>query len=179
MSAEQRRQALLGALVILVALGAWQYLGTSGPADPVVAAARRAAATPTPAVPADVRLEALGGPAAAPEDATRNPFAFGARPAPPAPARGPAGPAAAAPPPVFVPTGPPPPPPIPLKFIGLVEGSAGSRIAVLSDNRGLVVHGREGAIIDGRFRILAIGADTLDIAYADGRGRQTLRLTGQ
>ena len=83
-------------------------------------------------------------------------------------------------PPVFAPPGPPPLPPIPLKFIGLVEGvAAGSRIAVLSDTRGLVVHGREGAIIDGRFRILAIGTESIDIAYADGRGRQTLRLTGQ
>jgi hypothetical protein len=78
----------------------------------------------------------------------------------------------------FVPQAPPLPP-IPFKFIGLVEGAAGTRIAVLSDSRGLVVHGGEGAIIDGRFRILAIGAETVDIAYADGRGRQTLRLTGQ
>jgi hypothetical protein len=179
MSAEQRRRALIGAVVVLAAIGVWQYFGTPAPADPVAAATRRAAPTVAPPPPADVQLEALGAPAAAPEDATRNPFAFGARPAPSAPARGPSTPTTAPPPPVFVPTGPPPPPPIPLKFIGLVEGSGASRIAVLSDSRGLVVHGREGAIIDGRFRILAIGADTLDIAYADGRGRQTLRLTGQ
>ena len=104
---------------------------------------------------------------------------FGARPAAPAPARGPAPPPAAAAPVVFAPAGPPPPPPIQLKFIGLVEGASGARIAVLSDSRGLVVHGSEGAIIDGRFRILSIGAESIDIAYADGRGRQTLRLTGQ
>ena len=80
----------------------------------------------------------------------------------------------------LVPPGPPPLPPIPFKFIGLVEGASGaSRIAVLSDSRGLVVHGTEGAIIDGRFRILAIGAESIEIAYADGRGRQTLRLSGQ
>ena len=53
------------------------------------------------------------------------------------------------------------------------------KIAVLSDSKGLVVHGSEGTIIDGRFRILSIGTESLDIAYADGRGRQTLRLTGQ
>jgi hypothetical protein len=79
-----------------------------------------------------------------------------------------------------MPPGPPPLPPIPLKFIGLVEGSTTARkIAVLSDSKGLVVHGTEGAIIDGRYRILAIGTESIDIAYADGRGRQTLRLTGQ
>ena len=71
-------------------------------------------------------------------------------------------------------------PPIPFKFIGLVEGASGARrIAVLSDSKGLVVHGTDGAIIDGRFRILSIGADSIEIAYADGRGRQTLRLSGQ
>jgi hypothetical protein len=76
--------------------------------------------------------------------------------------------------------GPPPLPPIPFKFIGLVEGATGTRrIAVLSDSKGLVVHGSEGTIIDGRFRILSIGSESIDIAYADGRGRQTLRLTGQ
>ena len=82
--------------------------------------------------------------------------------------------------PVLLPPGPPPLPPIPFKFIGLVEGTAGTKkIAVLSDSKGLVVHGSEGTIIDGRFRILSIGTESLDIAYADGRGRQTLRLTGQ
>ena len=49
---------------------------------------------------------------------------------------------------------------------------------MLSDSKGLVVHGAEGAIIDGRFRILSIGAESIEIAYADGRGRQTLRLSG-
>jgi hypothetical protein len=178
MSAEQQRRALLGALVLLGVIVAWQYLGSSPPADPVAAAARRPVTTAPPA-PADVQIEALGAPAAAPVGPTRNPFVFAAREVAPPPSapRGPAEPIA---PPVVAPPGPPPLPPIPLKFIGVVEGAAsGSRIAVLSDTRGLVVHGREGAIIDGRFRILAIGAESIDIAYADGRGRQTLRLTGQ
>jgi len=178
MSAERQRQALFGVLVLIGLIVAWQYLGSSAPADPVATAARRTAATAAPPAPAGVQLEALGAPAAAPVGPTRNPFVFAAREVAAAPAA-PRGPAVPVAPPVFAPPGPPPLPPIPLKFIGLVEGASGSRIAVLSDTRGLVVHGREGAIIDGRFRILAIGADTLDIAYADGRGRQTLRLTGQ
>ena len=79
-----------------------------------------------------------------------------------------------------LPPGPPPPPPIPLKFIGLVERrQRRDAVAVLSDGKGLVVHGREGDIIDGRYRILTIGAESIEIAYADGRGRQTMRLTGQ
>jgi len=176
MSAERRRHLLFGAVAVLAAVAGWQYLRGGTPAESVAAAARSAAAPPAP--PADVRLEDLAAPAAAPGGSSRNPFVFGARPVAAA-AAGPRREPPPAAPVVFAPAGPPPLPPIPLKFIGLVEGAAGARIAVLSDSRGLVVHGGEGAIIDGRFRILAIGAESIDIAYADGRGRQTLRLTGQ
>ncbi len=54
-----------------------------------------------------------------------------------------------------------------------------SRIAVLSDSRGGVFYGREGEIIEGQYRIIKIGVESLEIAYLDGRGRQTLRHTGQ
>lgn len=183
MAPEQRRRLLIGALVIGGFVILWRYLGVEAPIAPRGAAAGRATAAGVvaPPAPADVRLEDLAAPVAAPGEVGRNPFVFGARLAGATAARGgPARDAVAAPPPVvFVPPGPPPLPPIPFKFIGLVEGANGARIAVLSDSRGLVVHGSAGAIIDGRFRILAIGAETVDIAYADGRGRQTLRLTGQ
>jgi hypothetical protein len=71
-------------------------------------------------------------------------------------------------------------PPIPLRFIGLIEPVQRSgRVAMLSDGRGAVISGREGDIIEGRYRVLRIGADSLELAYADGRGRQTIRLSGQ
>ena len=76
------------------------------------------------------------------------------------------------------PSGPPPPPPIPLKFIGLVEKADGTRIAVLSDGR-RPYHGVEGQELEGQYRILKIGAESLEIAYLDGRGRQTIRLSGK
>ena len=81
-----------------------------------------------------------------------------------------------------MPVGPPPPPPvppIPFKFIGILEvpGQA-QRVAILSDARG-VYHGREGDIIEGRYRILKIGAESVEMAEVDGRGRQTIRLSGQ
>jgi hypothetical protein len=41
------------------------------------------------------------------------------------------------------------------------------------------MHGREGDIIEGRFRVLRVGVDSIELAYADGRGRQTIRLSGQ
>ena len=36
-----------------------------------------------------------------------------------------------------------------------------------------------GADAVRRYRVLRVGADSLDLAYADGRGRQTIRLSGQ
>ena len=83
------------------------------------------------------------------------------------------------------PAGPPPiapgaagPPPIPLRFIGTVDELARHlKLAVLSDGRN-VFYGREGDIIEGRYRILRIGVESIDMTYVDGRGQQTIRLTG-
>jgi hypothetical protein len=78
------------------------------------------------------------------------------------------------------PTGPPPPPPIPLRFIGYLDQPGEvPRVAVLSDGRGNVFNGKEGDIIEGRYRVLRIGTDSADLIYVDGRGRQTIRLSGQ
>ena len=51
-------------------------------------------------------------------------------------------------------------------------------MAVLSDARG-VYYGREGDIIEGRYRIVKIGVESIELEYLDGRGRQTIRQTGQ
>jgi hypothetical protein len=68
-----------------------------------------------------------------------------------------------------------------MKFIGTI-GNAGDpkfgRLAVLSDGRG-VYHGREGDVIEGRYRIVRIGVESIELAYLDGRGRQTIAKTGQ
>jgi hypothetical protein len=64
-----------------------------------------------------------------------------------------------------------------LKFIGVVE-QGGKRVAVLSDGRS-IPSGTEGAIILGQYRILKIGTESIEMSYVDGRGRQTIRLTGQ
>lgn len=78
------------------------------------------------------------------------------------------------------PVGPPPPPPIPLRYIGYLDQPGQvPRVAVLSDGRGNVFNGKEGDIIEGRYRVLRIGTDSADLIYVDGRGRQTIRLSGQ
>ncbi len=187
MSPERQRHVLMGLLAAVAAAagGWWWYAGTPTPdvAAVAAAAARRGEQGLVPVPPVDVRLDALEGTRRGPEEIARNPFVFGVREvSTAAPLRRSAATTGEAPlvqvP--ALPTGPPPLPQIPFKFIGLVEGTTGGRrLAVLSDSKGLVVHGAEGAIIDGRFRILSIGTESLEIAYADGRGRQTLRLSGQ
>jgi hypothetical protein len=39
-------------------------------------------------------------------------------------------------------------------------------------------HGREGQIIDGRYRLVSIGVESIVLEYVDGRGRTTVRQDG-
>jgi hypothetical protein len=130
----------------------------------------------------DVRLELLQREDAALPAPVRNPFRFERRTTPGA-ATGAARPrqrvVEVAPQPVGPPPVPPPPP-IPLRYIGFLQPQSGpGRIAVLSDGRGNVIDGKEGDVIDGRYRLLRVGNDSADLIYLDGRGRQTIRLSGQ
>ncbi len=193
MATERWRQVLLGGLVValLVVLGRiWtpatstQAAATSNrPVSGTAAPRQQQTSSPSSAAsgPPSVHLDALDGKRPTPEAAERNLFRFKTKappPAPPAPAR----PVQPVMPTVMAPTGPPPPPPlapITLKFIGVVEAPAqGEKIAILSDGRNAPFYGKEGAIIEGRYRILKIGVESVELAYADGRGRQTIRLTG-
>ena len=190
MLSDRRTLITLAVLVILAAGIAWTWFGpaTSSPAAVAPrqsAAARRASEQQEVPLPpaAGVKLSALASARAEPADANRNPFRF-ERPAAASPSARPTDGGA----PGFVPkpaepaapAGPPPLPPIPLKFIGMVEKADGIKLAVLSPGEGRSpMHGREGDIIDGRYRILKIGTESIEMAYLDGRGRQTIRLTGQ
>jgi hypothetical protein len=184
MAIERRRQLLLGALLTIFAVVLYRaWAATSGtPAQTsngagvaANAAGRGSQVAPhQPAAP-DVHLEALDGNRPKPGGSDRDLFRFKPKAAPPPPMQRPPSPPVAP-----VPTGPPPPPPvppIPLKFIGTLERS-GQKIAILSDSAGHVSYGPEGATIDGRYRIVRIGAESIEIAHVDGRGRQTIRLTG-
>jgi hypothetical protein len=135
--------------------------------------ARRGEGAPVTAVP-PVRLDALAAARSQPppEPGGRNLFQFQPKlPPPGTPGARPAVPAV----PVVL---PPPPPPILVKFIGIVQ-TPDKKLAVLSDvSTHDVFYGREGDIIDGRYRILRIGVESIEMAYVDGRGRQTIRLTG-
>ena len=73
------------------------------------------------------------------------------------------------------PAGPPPPAPIPLRYVGYAETPGTGKVAALSDGR-FTYHGREGDVIEGRWRLVSIGVESLVIERVDGSGRQTLRL---
>jgi hypothetical protein len=68
--------------------------------------------------------------------------------------------------------------PIPLRFIGILERpERKQKWAVLKDDRG-VYYGREGDIIGGRYRIVRIGVESIELALVDGGSQQTIRLSG-
>jgi hypothetical protein len=183
MAIERRQQWLLGALLAVfavVAYRAWTATSatparTSNEAGSAGSAAgRRGQAAPSPPEAPDVQLESLDGKRPKPGGSDRDLFRFKPKAPPPPPPQ-------VRPPPVDpAPPGPPPPPPvppIPLKFIGTLE-RGGQKIAILSDSAGHVSYGPEGATIDGRYRIIRIGAESIELSYVDGRGRQTIRFTG-
>jgi len=66
-----------------------------------------------------------------------------------------------------------------LKFFGLVVTTEGTRVASFVDARGNVMTGTEGDIIEGRYRVLRVGTESVELAYLDGGGRQTIRHSGQ
>ena len=182
MGSERRKQLILGALVVALLVTAYRNWPGAAPARTAATNQGRTAgrskgrAAATTLTAPDVRLEALSAERAKPEEADRNLFRFKPKAPPPPPPAPPKPiqvekPAATGPPP------PPPPAPITLKFIGIID-RGGQKIAVLSDSAGHVDYGAEGAIIGGRYRVLKIGVESIEMAQLDGRGRQTIRLTG-
>jgi hypothetical protein len=198
MAPERARQLALAAVTLLLVFLVYRIWpgpsgapaatsnqrGASGSAAPASRPAPGAQAAPGAAgqsgmTAPDVHLESLDAKWPKPGTVERNLFRFKPKappPAPPAPPRQAQQPVTTAPAP---PPGPPPLAPITLKFIGIIESPTnGRKIAVLSDGRNPPFQGVEGDIIEGRYRILKIGVESIEIAYADGRGRQTIRLTG-
>ena len=179
-----RKRLIIGVAALGLLLAFW-WFRPSPPAaavGSVTPAVRGQAATPGadggPVGP--VKLDALANSRGEPGGEARNPFRFKAKAAPPEPTRPltPA-PATEAPKPV-VPPGPPPPPPIPLKFLGVLERANGVKWAVLSDGKSPTpLYGKDGDIIDGRYTIVKIGTESIEMTHADGRGRQVIRLNGQ
>jgi hypothetical protein len=175
------RPWLLIALAVAAAVALISWLpGKSAAPAPAPSNPRAAARAKTVenVQPADleVRLGELQAPRPGAESNERNPFRFYVKPPPPPP-KVEGGGVKPPPPP---PTGPVevPPPPIPLKYIGLLEEKGGGKLAAFSDCRS-TMRGHEGDIIAGQYRLVRIGNESVVMEYVDGRGRTTIRQSGQ
>jgi hypothetical protein len=185
---QQRELLLVGIVVVLGALAYGVYVEWPGTSAMTPATsnqeqagssgrgARKGPSTGAAEGAPIVHLDALSTERRRPE-AGRDLFRFREKPPPPPPP----------PPPPRIPSpaeeaaaaGPPPPPPITLKFIGFVDSETpGKRLAFLSDGRGAPLSGHEGETVLGQYRILRISAESIEMSYLDGRGRQTIRLSG-
>jgi len=180
--AQQVRQlVMLGVLLVAAATLLYTRLAptteVSGPASNTPAAAPRAPG-PAGALPEALKLAALE-PVPETTIGARDPFGFGVPPRPPAPPPPPPRPA-----PVYVPEAPPPPagppprPQIPVKFLGFAEEPDRPGKVVSLSVGGSVVLAREGDVVDGRYRLLKVGVESIVMAYLDGQGQQTIRQSG-
>ncbi len=188
-------------LLILLALVVAAYavsLIFSGPSAPApvpttsgTRPGRGAANGPVDPKDLDVRVESLNQKPPPLGEGDRNPFRFQPK-APPEPPPG------SMPPPVQKqapivpltppgPVGPPEPPRIgeTVKFIGIVETAKG-KIGAFSiwdpqtrECRGVPTPGREGDVIEGRYRVVRLGIESAVLTYLDGKGQATLPLNGQ
>jgi hypothetical protein len=188
MSSDRRTLLIVVGAVLIVTGAGWRYFSSAGaPATTSRTPAQRTAQEAPPLPPAEamaVQIDTLDRASDDPPESRRNLFRFGA--AKPAPSE-------TGTPPAFTPVTPAGPDigakpvdataaaPIPLKFLGTLEKSSdGVKLAVLSLNDGRApMYGREGDIIDGRYRIVKIGAESIEMTHLDGRGRQAIRLSGQ
>ena len=182
-----RRQLMIGAaIVVVLGLAAWTlWPSTPAPRPAATAQSRARSGRQTAKAAAEVgpaeavKLDALKASRDDPGETGRNPFRFQPKAAAPIKTAPPVEiepPRPTGPP---VPTGPAPPPPIALKYEGLVTRADGTKWAVLTDGKSAPMHGREGDIIDGKYLIVKIGTESIEMSYVDGRGKQVIRMTGQ
>jgi hypothetical protein len=178
--AERRRAVLLLGILAALVVWVWWPAGT-GPGSPSQLQAAGGSGGPGPTVPLEsialperVHLDALGR-EAGPVRPGRNLFRFGARPVPPPP------PPVSAPVPSapLEPPRPTGPPPIPLRLSGRFEAPDGRVIVTLKDPAtGALFHATEGEIVDGRYRLIKVGAQSVVVSYVDGSGQRTIALGG-
>jgi hypothetical protein len=173
-----RQLAGLGALAVVLGGLVWyQFRPTATVVRTSNTAARAAAAIDPVALPQPLKLATLEAVSEA-SDVGRNPFSFGTRPAPPPPPMpAPMATLPLPPPPPPVPQGPPP---IGIRLTGmLVDPRSGRTMVTLRDPAtGTLFQAFEGDIVDGRYRVVAIGVESVVVSYVDGTGTRKISLGG-
>lgn len=175
---KNRRALIVAALLAGVAVWLWFFRGDTIPA----AGGGPVAATCTAAKGSDIpwiNLDRLKAENPAVSLGTRNIFSYGAEAPPPTmPADPTEAPDAAV---MSTPSGPPPtapPPPIALKFMGVVKAENGPRIAVLMTEQKEILHGREGDVLAGRYKVVQIGLESVKVQEVVSGHEQTIRIGG-
>lgn len=184
-----RLLVMLGLLVVALAVFGWRYAPWRTAAAPGATSNSPSAGPPTapqssvkpaagskpaagPAMPQPVNLGKLE-PVPDEPGSGRNLFRFGTRPLPPAPPQPPPPPAPKIDP------GPPPvtgPPPIDLEFKGLLKTPAATFAQLRDPKSGAFYQGVEGQVLDGKYKVLKIGEQSVIVAYVDGSGQRTLMM---
>jgi hypothetical protein len=188
-AAGPERTRLFVLLAVLGVAGAFWYYRSETPAPVVVPTTPGRTAANTPAAPRDTGgvkqasrqavkptvPEALkfGELERVPDEpeAGRNPFRFGARPAPPPPSLPPP-----MPPPTPIAPPPPPPPQVPLKLSTVIDDPYGKKRAFLVDASGAMFQAVDGDIVDGRYRLVKVDRTSAVVEFLDGSGRKTIFL---
>lgn len=180
---ERRAQIVrLAVLLVLLAiiLWIWAPAGTPRPSSNQPAREVGAAAGERLPVPDAVKLDSLEGVSELGE-ADRNPFVFGERVQPSQPGSAfLTTPQPTLPPVPLAPPVPEGPPPIQLRLTGMTVTSAGARTLVtLKDPAtNALYQAYEGDIVDGRYRVVRVGVQSVVVSYLDGSGLRTLPLGG-
>jgi hypothetical protein len=165
-----RERILVVALMVLLGLAVWRLWGSLGGATPPPPTA----GVTLTGIDTD-QFSGVGLPEAweIPDggNGARDPFRYGAVPAPAAPP-----PPPPAPPPTFVnppPAAPPAPPPLPLTYIGHGNAGAGQR-AVIRDGDGAPHAVQAGEVLLGRYRIEEVTVDFVVVEDVQSGRRERL-----
>jgi len=177
---ERRRQlTLLSVLVVVLAVYfGYRYWPTAGSGAASSNSEVRTASTTKDKLqgPPGIRIDSLEPAPPGSDPSGRNPFRFGQPPAPPVVARPPVEqPVYVAPPPQ-----PPPPPQVPLQLLSLGKVTdTNQRLINLIDDAGtnFWVRPVEGEIIDGKYKLVKVNADSVIVAFRDGSGQKPLYLS--
>ena len=161
---EKHKAGVLVVLVVVLGLTAWRWWPTQSSA-PVAASgvgqARRSVARAPLDIP-DARLQVERLQAASQRKtppAGRNIFEYGRVSRPVRTVK----PAVAPTPQAPRPQSPPPPPPPPLRFYGMAENQqGGARRVFLTDGDEIYV-ARQGDVIEGRYRVVRISGDSMEL----------------
>jgi hypothetical protein len=172
------RRALITAAGLVVLVGAlwfWQQPGT-----PVASSSAAPARGSGPEVPW-IHLDRLKSPNPAVGLGRRNIFGYGVT-APPPVEYTEAPPEIYTPPPITMPPGPTPtpaPPPLTLKFMGVAQPEGGKKIALLLTEQKEILHGREGDVLAGRYRIVKIGLESVEVEEVTTGQKQSIAIGGR